>query len=118
MNRSAIRKEAHNRASMALDIADGRRQGGQEGEQRALHVRGVASPATRRTARHRPRAGDLVMGDPKFRLRVDSGIELYPHHFEDPDGAALSKVVSDFFGWEEPDTLSERVNSIEEEVTI
>jgi hypothetical protein len=26
--------------------------------------------------RHRPRAGDLVMGDPNFRLRVDFGIEL------------------------------------------
>jgi hypothetical protein len=67
---------------------------------------------------HRSRAGDLVMGDPNFRLRVDSGIELYPHHFEDPDGAAVWKIVSDFFGWENADTVSDRVNSIEEEVTV
>lgn len=53
---------------------------------------------------HRSRTGDLVMGDPNFRLRVDSGIELYPHHFEDPDGAALWKIVSDFFGWEDNPT--------------
>jgi hypothetical protein len=71
-----------------------------------------------RGLRHRKRASDLVMGDPKFRLRVDSGIELYPHHFEDPDGAALWKIVSDFFGWEDAETVSERVNLIEEEITI
>jgi hypothetical protein len=35
---------------MAHDIARGRRQGGQEGEQRAPRVRWVASPATRRAA--------------------------------------------------------------------
>jgi hypothetical protein len=58
------------------------------------------------------------MSDPNFRLRVDSGIELYPHHSEDPDGAALWKIVSDFFGWEDVDTVSERVNSIVEEVTV
>jgi hypothetical protein len=42
----------------------------------------------------------------------------YAHHFEDPDGAVLWKIVSDFFGWEDANTVSERVNSIEEEVTI
>ena len=63
-------------------------------------------------------AGDLVMGDPNFRLRVDSGIELYPRHFEDPDGAALWKIVSDFFGWEDAETVSDRVKLIEEEVTV
>jgi DNA polymerase I len=63
-------------------------------------------------------AGDLVMGDPNFTLRVDSGIELYPRHFDDPDGAALWKIVSEFFGWKDADTLPERVNLIEEEVTV
>jgi hypothetical protein len=63
-------------------------------------------------------AGDLVVGDPNFKLRVDSGIEICPRHFEDPDGAALWKIVSDFFGWEDADTFSERVNLIEEEVTV
>jgi hypothetical protein len=63
-------------------------------------------------------AGDHVMGDPNFKLRVDSGIEICPRHFVDPDGAALWKIVSDFFGWEDVDTVSERVNSIVEEVTV
>jgi hypothetical protein len=62
--------------------------------------------------------GDLLVGDPNFRLRVDSNIEIFPHHFEDPDGAALWKIVSDFFGWEDAETVSERVNLIEEEITI
>jgi hypothetical protein len=53
-----------------------------------------------------------------FKPSVDSGIEIYPHHFVDPDGAALWKIVSDFFRWEDADTVSERVNSIEEEVTV
>ncbi len=61
-------------------------------------------------------AGDLVMGDPNFQLRVDSGIEIHPRHFEDPDGAALWKIVSEFFRWKESGIASERVNSIEEEV--
>jgi hypothetical protein len=63
-------------------------------------------------------AGDLVMGDPNFKLRVDSSTEIYPHHFEDPDGAALWKIVSDFFGWEDADTVSDRVNLKEEEITV
>ena len=58
------------------------------------------------------------MGDPNFRLRVDSGIDIYPHNYVDPDGAALWKIVSEFFGWKDADTSSERVNPIEEEVTV
>jgi hypothetical protein len=45
-------------------------------------------------------AGTVVMGDPNFPLRVDAGIEFYPNHYVDPDGAAIWQVVSDFFGWE------------------
>jgi len=63
-------------------------------------------------------AGDLVMGDPNFKLRVDASIEIYPHHFEDPDGAALWKIVSDFFGWKDADTVSDRINLMEEEITV
>ena len=63
-------------------------------------------------------AGDAVMDDPDFRLRVDSGIETYPHHYVDPDGAALWKIVSEFFSWKDADTFSERVDPIEEEVTV
>ena len=46
-------------------------------------------------------AGDLVMGDPNFRLRVDSDIEPYPGHYVDPDGASLWKIVGDFLKWED-----------------
>jgi hypothetical protein len=63
-------------------------------------------------------AGDLVMDDPNFKLRVDSSIETFPRHLEDPDGAALWKIVSDFFGWEDADTVSDRVNLVEEEIIV
>ncbi len=46
-------------------------------------------------------AGDLVMDDPDFRLRVDADIEVYPNHYVDPDGAALWQIVAEFFKWEE-----------------
>jgi hypothetical protein len=45
-------------------------------------------------------AGDAVMDDPDFRLRVDSDIEPYPGHYVDPDGAALWQIVSEFFRWD------------------
>jgi hypothetical protein len=45
-------------------------------------------------------AGDEVMDDPDFRLRVDSGIEPYPGHYVDPDGAALWQIVNEFFRWD------------------
>ena len=45
-------------------------------------------------------AGDLVMGDPNFPLRVDSDVVAYPGHYDDPDGAALWGIVSEFFGWD------------------
>jgi hypothetical protein len=46
-------------------------------------------------------AGDAVMNDPDFRLRVDSDIEAYPGHYVDPDGATLWKIVGEFFQWSE-----------------
>ena len=45
-------------------------------------------------------AGDEVMDDPNFRLRVDVDIEAYPRHYVDPDGAVLWKIVAEFFKWE------------------
>jgi len=46
-------------------------------------------------------AGDAVMDDPDFQLRVDSDIETYPGHYVDPDGATLWKIVGEFFQWSE-----------------
>jgi DNA polymerase I-like protein with 3'-5' exonuclease and polymerase domains len=45
-------------------------------------------------------AGDEVMDDPDFRLRVDSDVVHYPGHYHDPDGASLWKIVAEFFQWE------------------
>ncbi|SPF46113.1 hypothetical protein SBA1_630062 [Candidatus Sulfotelmatobacter kueseliae] len=60
-------------------------------------------------------ADDVVMGDPNFKLRVDASIELYPNHYVDPDGAAIWRVVSDFFGWEAGGNVSESENLMKEE---
>ena len=60
-------------------------------------------------------AGNVVMGDPNFTLRVDASIELYPNHYVDPDGAAIWQVVSDFFGWENGGRASESENLMKEE---
>jgi hypothetical protein len=35
-------------------------------------------------------AGDMVMDDPNFRMKVDSDITYYPDHYEDPDGAVMA----------------------------
>jgi hypothetical protein len=60
-------------------------------------------------------AGNVVMGDPNFPLRVDASIEFYPAHYVDPDGAAIWQVVSDFFGWEDGGNVSESENLMKEE---
>ena len=62
MNRAAIRQEAHDRASMALDIARGRRQGDQViGVDNALSQADDQAGANERAAKQQQR-GALAVG--------------------------------------------------------
>jgi hypothetical protein len=89
VNRTAIRKEAHNRASRALDIARGRCQGGQEGEQRALHVRGGCKSCD-------PKGCDAVLAEQAHRPQQVQRVQG-----RDPEGlddAALTEAGTHGFG--------------------